>query len=151
MTKSYLTLSDPMDLGLQGFSVHRISQARILSRLPFPSPGDLLNPGIKPLSPALQADFFYHWVAKEAHIDNYVILFVGTSPVAQTVKASDYNVGDLGSISELGRSPGEGNGSPFQYSCLENSMDRGAWQAIVHAVAKSQTRLATSLHFTFTL
>jgi len=43
------------------------------------------------------------------------------------VKASACNVGDLGSIPELGRSPGEGNGSPLQYSCLENPMDRGAW------------------------
>ena len=42
-------------------------------------------------------------------------------------KASVYNVGDLGSIPGLGRSPGEGNGNPFQYSCLENPMDRGAW------------------------
>jgi len=45
-------------------------------------------------------------------------------------------VGDLGLIHELGRSPGEGNDNPFQYSCLENSMDRGAWQATVHGVAK---------------
>jgi len=49
------------------------------------------------------------------------------------------NVGHLGSISGLGRSPGEGNGMPLQYSCLENPMDRGAWQATVHGVAKSQT------------
>ena len=42
----------------------------------------------------------------------------------------------------LGRSPGEGNGYPLQYSCLENSMDRGAWQARVHGVAKSQARLS---------
>ncbi|CAM9510333.1 unnamed protein product [Rangifer tarandus platyrhynchus] len=42
-------------------------------------------------------------------------------------KASAYNVGDLGSIPGLGRSPGEGNGNPLQYSCLENPMDRGAW------------------------
>ena len=47
--------------------------------------------------------------------------------VAQMVKASAYNAGDLGSIPGLGRSPGEGNGNPLQYSCLENSMDRGAW------------------------
>ena len=51
-------------------------------------------------------------------------------------KESACNVGDLGLIPELGRSPGEGNNNPFQYSCLENSMDRGAWQAIVHGVAK---------------
>ena len=42
-------------------------------------------------------------------------------------KASAYNVGDLGSIPELGRFPGEGNGNPLQYSCLENPMDRGTW------------------------
>ena len=50
-----------------------------------------------------------------------------TSLVAQTVKASAYNARDLGSIPGLGRSPGEGNGNPLQYSCLENSMDPGAW------------------------
>ena len=49
--------------------------------------------------------------------------------------------GDPGSIPGSGRSPGEGNGSPLQYSCLENSMDRGVWQATVHGVAKSWTRL----------
>ena len=54
-------------------------------------------------------------------------------------KESACNAGDLGSIPGLGRSPGEGNGNPFQYYCLENSMDRGAWQAIVHRVTKSRT------------
>ena len=60
--------------------------------------------------------------------------------------ASACNAGDLGSIPGLGRSPGEGNGNPHQCSCLENLMDRGAWRATVHRVAKSQTR-ATSLSF----
>ena len=66
------------------------------------------------------------------------------------VKASACNAGDLGSIPGLGRSPGEGNGNPLQYSCLENPMDGGAWWATVHRVAKSRTRLSdfTSLHFT---
>ena len=54
-------------------------------------------------------------------------------------KKSAYNAGDLGSIPGLGRSPGEGNGNPLQYSCLANPMDRGAWQATVHEVTKSQT------------
>ena len=49
--------------------------------------------------------------------------------------------GDLGSILGLGRSPGGGHGNPFQYSCLENPMDRGAWWATVHRIPKSQTRL----------
>ena len=65
-----------------------------------------------------------------------------TSLVAQTVKCLAYNVGDLGSIPGLGRSSGEGNGNPLQYSCLENPMDRGVWWATVHGVAKSRTRLS---------
>ena len=54
-------------------------------------------------------------------------------------KASVYNAGDLGLIPGLGRSPGGGNGNPLQYYCLENPMDRGAWQARVHGIAKNQT------------
>ena len=54
-------------------------------------------------------------------------------------KTSVYNAGDMGSIPGLGRSPGEGHGNPLQYSCLENTMDRGAWWAIAHRVTKSQT------------
>ena len=52
-------------------------------------------------------------------------------------KESSCNAGDLGSIPGWGRSRGEGNGNPLQYSCLENAMDRGAWQATVQGVAKS--------------
>ena len=65
----------------------------------------------------------------------------GTSQVALVVKNLPANAGDLGSIPGLGRAPGEGNGNPLQYSCLENPMDRGAWWATVHGVAKSRTRL----------
>ena len=60
---------------------------------------------------------------------------------------SAYNAGDPVSIPGWGRSPGEGNGTPLQYSCLENPMDGGAWWATVHGVAKSRTRLSD---FTFT-
>ena len=60
-------------------------------------------------------------------------------PCGSDGKTSAYNAGDLGSISGSGSSPGEGNGDPFQYSCLENSTDRGAWQATVHGFAESQT------------
>ena len=59
--------------------------------------------------------------------------------MAQTVKNVPANAGDAGLIPESGRSPGGGNGNPLQYSCLENPMDRGAWGATVHGVAKSRT------------
>ena len=64
--------------------------------------------------------------------------------MALVVKNPPGNAGDIrdaGSIPGSGRSPGEGNGNPFQYSCLENSMDKGVWQATVHGVAESRTRL----------
>ena len=57
-------------------------------------------------------------------------------------KESACNAGDPGSVPGWGRSPGEGNGNPLQYSCLENPMDKGAWGGTVHGVAKSWTRLS---------
>jgi len=57
-------------------------------------------------------------------------------------KESTCNAGNLGSIPGLGRSLGGGHGNPFQYSCLENPMDRAAWRATVHGVVKSQTQLS---------
>ena len=59
-------------------------------------------------------------------------------PGGSDSEASAHNAGDRGSIPELGRSPGEGKGSALQYSCLENSMDGGAWWAKVHWVTKSR-------------
>ena len=61
--------------------------------------------------------------------------------VIKNLPANARDTKDMGSIPELGRSPGVRNGNPFQYSCLENSMDRGVWWAIVHGVTKSQTQL----------
>ena len=63
--------------------------------------------------------------------------------MAQLVEESACNVGDLGSVPGLGRSPRGGHGTPLQYSCLESPMDRGAWRAAVHGVTKSQTRLSS--------
>ena len=60
-------------------------------------------------------------------------------PGASDDKESAYNAGGLGFILGSGRSPGEGNGNPLQHSCLKNSVDRGAWWATVHGVAKSRT------------
>ena len=63
-------------------------------------------------------------------------------PGGSNSKESTCNAGDLGSIPGLGRSPGEGNGNSLQYSCLENSIDREAWWATVHGVAKSRSQLS---------
>ena len=63
-------------------------------------------------------------------------------PGSSDGKVSAFNAGDRGSFPGSGKSPGEGNGNPLQYSCLENPMDKGAWLATVHGVTKSQTRLS---------
>ena len=67
-------------------------------------------------------------------------------PGGSEVKASASNAEDPGSIPGSGRSPGEGNGNPLQYSCLENPTDGGAWWATVHGIAKSQTQLSNFTH-----
>ena len=67
---------------------------------------------------------------------------MGGFPGGTVVKNLPAKIGDMGSIPESGRSPRGGNGKLLQYSCLENSMDREAWQATVHGVSKSQTRLS---------
>ena len=66
-------------------------------------------------------------------------------PCSSVSKEFACNVEDPGSIPGSGRSPGEGNGNPLQYSCLENPMDRGAWQATVHGVIRVRHNLATKL------
>ena len=93
--------------------------------------------------PAIQETRFDSWVGKilwrRDRLPTPVLLgFLDGSDS----KESACNAGDLGSIPGLGSSPREGNDYPLQYSCLENSMDRGAWQATVHAVTKSQTGLS---------
>ena len=74
-------------------------------------------------------------LAQSHHICMYVFVISGGSDG----KESACNVGDSGLIPSLGRSPGEGNGNPLQYSCLDNPTDRGAWRAVVRGVAKSWT------------
>ena len=61
-------------------------------------------------------------------------------------KASAYNAGNPASVPGSGRSLGEGNGNPLQYTCLENTVDKGAWRATVHEVTKSWTQYSTHAH-----
>ena len=79
---------------------------------------------------------------------SYYIICLGF-PGGSEGKAPAHHAGDPGSIPGSGSSPGEGNGNPLQYSCLENPMDGRTWWATVHGVAKSRTRLSelTSLHY----
>ena len=81
------------------------------------------------------------WLGKEVPLEGTIsyLKFPTGFPGDSDGKGSTCNVGDLDLISGLGRCPGEGNDYPFQYSYLENPMDRGSWQAIVHGIPKSQT------------
>ena len=83
------------------------------------------------------------WVsAKNSPELRSVLCSTSSLPGGSDGKESTLNAGDPGSILESGKSPGEGHGNPLAYSCLENSMDRGALWATVHGVAKSWTRLS---------
>ena len=94
------------------------------------SPGKSLQLCFKPY--ILQAMYGNLWVSW---------MYLGAALVALMIKNPPANAGELGSIPGSGRSPGAGNGNSLQYSCLENSTDRGAWRAAVHGVEKSRTQL----------
>ena len=81
-------------------------------------------------------------------IQTYGIYLCNLLSGGTVVKNLPASAGDTGSIPGLGRSPGEGNGNPHQYSCLENPMDRGTWQAIVQGVTNSDTAEQLSMQTT---
>ena len=95
---------------------------------------------------------FFYYIFNACKLKKYFYwsIHILGFPHGSEVKASACNVGDLGSIPESGRSPGEANDNPLQYSCLENPMDWGAWWTTVHRVTKSRTRLRDFTHFTHT-
>ena len=137
VTQSCLTLCDHMDYSLPGPSVHGILQARILEWVAIPFSRGSSRPRIESESLALQADSLpseppgkpnSQYEIKSWKFERKVHLY--------HVLDSTY------------KWYGEGNGNPLQYSCLENPMDRGAWWATVHGVAKSWTQLSD---FTFLL
>ena len=80
-----------------------------------------------------------HEIKRRLLLGRKVMTNLDGFPCSSVGKESACSAGDPGSISGLGRFPGEGNGNPLQYFCLENSKDRGAWRATVHGVAKSRT------------
>ena len=112
----------------------------ILEWVSIPSPGDLPHPGIKPGSSALQADSLSAELPGKLPVISYfpskfrVGLPNGSAGKESTCKAG--HTGDVDLIPRLGRFPRVGNGNQLQYSCLKNSMDRGAWWATVHGVAE---------------
>ena len=85
---------------------------------------------------------FYFFVLSGMKTSVTVILWGGASLVAQRVKNLACNIGDLSLIPGSGRSPREGHDNLLQHSCLENPMDRGAWQAAAHEVTRSPTQLS---------
>ena len=111
------------------------------SGLPFRSPGDFPDPGsehMSLMSPALANGYTVRVCVFLIKDDSSSMGFPGGS----VVKNPPASAGDTGLIHGLGRSPGEGNGNMLQYSFLDNSMDRGAWQATVQGVARSQTQFS---------
>ena len=100
----------------------------VLPRKPLPRKAEALNDHI---FSTIHFPFYFKF-----------IVFKGISLVAQMVKNLPANSGDLDLIPGSGSFPREGNGNPLQYSCQENPMDRGTWQAIVYGVTKSRTALS---------
>ena len=105
-------------------------------------------------SPPSGSKMLYIYLINNAYVYTHICVYTHTHththtricilgfPGGSDSKESAYNAGNLGSIPGLRRSPGEGHGNPLQYSCLGNSMSRGAWRATVSGVAESQTWLS---------
>ena len=121
-------------------SLLRLLQSLRGMSLQGPWKGDSATPNILPMDkkpPSLEIKTFHFTWRDILNLNTYEAF-----PSGSDGKESACNAEDTCSIPESGRSPGEGNGNPFQYSCLENPMDRGAWQATGHGVTKSQIQLS---------
>ena len=100
--------------------------------------------GLKPANHE-HSHWFVTWMRHVSFCVKFTINSLGF-PGGSVVKNPSTNAGDIGDVHSIpgsGRSPGDGNGNPVQYSCLENPRDRGAWRAAVHGVTKHWTRLST--------
>ena len=133
------TLCDPMDCSLPGSSVHGILQARILEWVAISFPRKLckLWKSRKPFLVILITPRVWTPLV-------YASLLMVRNGLPQWLNGKDSvcSAGAAGSVPGSGRSPGGGHGNPLQYSCLKNPVDRGAWQATVDGVTKSQTQLS---------
>ena len=129
-----------MDCSLPGSSVHGIFQARVLEwgAIAFSIEKLVVTNG-KSSKMEVGNEEVQSTIHKINMLQGYIVGF----PHSSVGKESACSAGDLGSISGSGRSPGEGNGNPLQHSCLENPMDRGAWQATVHGVTRVRHDLVT--------
>ena len=127
-------LCDPMDCSLPGSSVHGILQARLLEWIAMPFSRGSSRPG-RSGSPTLQADSLPSELPGKPIFTYAMPTISDASGREPSAIAGDKR--HMGLIPGSGRSPGGGHGNPLQYSCLENPMDKGAWQATVHRAAKS--------------
>ena len=133
---------DPMDCSPPGSSAHEILQARILEWVAISFSRGSSQPRDQTRVSCIAGGFFTDWGTREVLRAKIRSKYRQKDlPRWLSGKESTYNAGDLGLIPGSGRSPGEGNGNPLQYSCLENPTDRGAWRATVHGVRKGQTWL----------
>ena len=132
VAQSCLTLCDTMDCSTPGSLSMEFCRQEYWSGLPFPSSGDPPDPGVKPRSSALQTDSLpseppgkpCRRYCRRMSISTFSI-----QEIAHCVRPT---------ISGSGRYPGKGNGYLLQSSCLENSLERGAWRAAVHGISKTQ-------------
>ena len=132
------TLAIPWTVACQAPLSMEFSRQEYWNGLAFPSLGDLPNTGIKPVSPALQADDFPHILYIYIHTHTYGLLqWLSGEKSAWSAGAKR----DAGLIPGLGRFPGGGHSNPLKYSCLENPVDRGPLQTTIHSVTNSQTQL----------
>ena len=129
-------LCNPMD-----YAVHGILQARILEWVAFSFSRGSSQARDRAQVSCIAGRIFTSWVTREALNINTNINIKWASQVVLVIKNLPVNAGDIRDVFHLwmGRSPGGRHGNPLQYSCLETPMDRGAWQATVHRVPKSQT------------